>query len=305
MYKYNAKEFQDELGLGMYDYGARNYDPALGRFFNLDRLGEKYESFSPYSYVANSPVRLIDINGEWIYIYDEDKKYRYQDGKAQSQNDDGEWVDADTKSLSGYVSDVVGLLNNLSDSGKTGKGLVDFFSNDKENVDIKYGKGTQEYSDGVITFDNKYKYDVFTLNGTESNIPFIDLGHELGHRMGDKDPKYWFPNSAIWYGSLENPTSKNEIIASHIENQIRAESGLSLRTHYGSVNGSPQKVSRLIDSKGNSIYFRSGGGMRDFGEGMNIMIQIRNGGIINSRMKIGDKAIGYPYNYPTQNPKTQ
>jgi len=30
-YKYNGKELQDELGLNMYDYGARNYDPALGR----------------------------------------------------------------------------------------------------------------------------------------------------------------------------------------------------------------------------------------------------------------------------------
>lgn len=29
------------------------------------------------------------------------------------------------------------------------------------------------------------------------------------------------------------------------------------------------------------------------------------GGIINSRMKIGNKAMGYPYNYPTENPKTQ
>ncbi|KIX21476.1 hypothetical protein SY27_07145 [Flavobacterium sp. 316] len=27
-YKYNGKELQDELGLNIYDYGARNYDPA-------------------------------------------------------------------------------------------------------------------------------------------------------------------------------------------------------------------------------------------------------------------------------------
>ncbi|MFV8344431.1 RHS repeat domain-containing protein [Flavobacterium sp. XS2P39] len=37
-YKYNGKELQDELGLGLYDYGFRNYDPAIGRWVNIDPL---------------------------------------------------------------------------------------------------------------------------------------------------------------------------------------------------------------------------------------------------------------------------
>ena len=65
-YKYNSKEWQDELGLDMYDYGARNYDPAIGRWMNMDPLAEKFVPLSPYSYVANNPIIFIDIQGKII-----------------------------------------------------------------------------------------------------------------------------------------------------------------------------------------------------------------------------------------------
>ena len=65
-YKYNGKEFQDELGLNVYDYGWRNYNPAIGRWMNIDPLSEKYEGISPYSFALNSPVLLSDSDGREI-----------------------------------------------------------------------------------------------------------------------------------------------------------------------------------------------------------------------------------------------
>jgi RHS repeat-associated protein len=61
--KYNGKELQEEIGLNMYDYGARNYDPALARWMNVDPLAEKFPSWSPYCMSFNNPIHFVDLDG--------------------------------------------------------------------------------------------------------------------------------------------------------------------------------------------------------------------------------------------------
>lgn len=62
-YKFHGKELQDELGYDMYDFGARNYDPALGRWMNIDPLAEVSRRWSPYNYALDNPVYFIDPDG--------------------------------------------------------------------------------------------------------------------------------------------------------------------------------------------------------------------------------------------------
>lgn len=65
-YLYNGKEFDEMRDLNWYDYGARMYEPALGRFMTMDPMAEKYYNVSPYAYCNNNPINYYDPTGTQI-----------------------------------------------------------------------------------------------------------------------------------------------------------------------------------------------------------------------------------------------
>lgn len=76
-YKYNGNpdgdRGQDDFGLNWYDYRARMYDPAIGRWNGIDAHAENYFSLSSYNYGLNNPIRMIDPDGMDARLYDIDE----------------------------------------------------------------------------------------------------------------------------------------------------------------------------------------------------------------------------------------
>lgn len=123
-------------------------------------------------------------------------------------------------------------------------------------------------------------------------------GHEMSHVID----AYENPNSYndIWIKDSTKDLLRSELFATHIENQIRSESGLPLRRYYANTEDTntgtlrPLAKSLLIDSNGNSLYFQQ--------TAPTIFNTLQRGEIFNNKYKHVKE--GQRYNYNTTNPKT-
>ena len=221
-YKYNGKEYDSKKGLNWYDYGARHYDAALGRFTTNDRFAEKYYSMSPYQYGANNPVNNIDVNGDTIVVnpnpnglidnvrifFGFDTKYQ-KDVKADLQQ-----LKKDDKEIGEMIIELEKSKNVHSITRtKRGKSNSSGFDREKAKKDIPQGS--------IINYDPDVKTDI---NGNH-RTPRIGLSHELQH-SSDVD------KGIMSYENIGNGIPMREIRAINTENKIRKRTGDAKRTEY-------------------------------------------------------------------------
>lgn len=173
-YKYNGKELDQMHGLNLYDYSARYYESAIGRFTSVDPLAEKYYSISPYVYCYNNPLKFIDPTGM-----------------------DGELTGSGTENNPYVVS-----ANYYYNS----KDLNEDQINALNAALYEYNKKTWDYKESKVK-----KYVRFNLTAIDSNNPEKDAAADLIAYNSQDD--YVSKGNAIGLRPSMNPdgTTKDEL----------------------------------------------------------------------------------------------
>jgi len=157
-YRYNGKELQDDLingkKLDWYDYGARFYDPQIGRWHVVDPLATKYYQLSSYCYVANNPLKYIDSDG---------KRIEFAPGVTQEFKDN--------------FAKAVAYLNQHGASG-----ILKSLQDRKEVIYIGEGNNRDYFSPSKNTIIWDPNMGVITSSGIELS-PTTALNHEADHAL--------------------------------------------------------------------------------------------------------------------------
>lgn len=205
-YKYNGKEFQDELGLNFYDYRARNYDPALGRWFTVDPMADVAPGWSPYRAFYCNPIRYTDPTGMLESTHtDEDGNVVavYDDGDNGVYRHSGKGTEAEKSVKSNYNK------NNTSAGGeKMGESLHSLSFAD-QNLYNKTGKVKQ--ADIKIDFGSTELTD--KVQGIiDANPSLVEYAGKAGTN-GDWDLKSNTSNGSLLYGKYASPRDAGNFAA--------------------------------------------------------------------------------------------
>ncbi|MFN8393775.1 MAG: RHS repeat-associated core domain-containing protein [Bacteroidia bacterium] len=146
-YGFNGMERDDEVkGAGMsYDFGARVYDPRVGRWWSLDRMSHLYRSSSAYCFGLDSPIFLLDCDGNEIYDSNGNKVEITESKEGVSYNEN---IATDTKELLDLLA-----------SSEDGIAALRWMRDSKSEIKVVYSndvgfhmEGNKAVLDQAITF---------------------------------------------------------------------------------------------------------------------------------------------------------
>ncbi len=257
-----------------FDYfGARYYASDLSIWMSVDPLASKYPSLSPYAYVANNPIMLIDPDGMRIGdFYNQKGKYLGTDGKSDKKNyivtnnKEAKAIKKATKKGENYSNEVVSKIelpvyNIRNEMGKAvdragenafheeGGVIANMSDGSKKVVNAKPGAPANPSIDGYASINvmdaaNQSEVKGYsTLNGTFHT-------HPDGEIVKTNNPNSPVSGSTIGgsettYSFTQSPSSPD--ISNH---RARANRGLVTGNSY------------VLGTGNNTVYIYDGGGIK-------------------------------------------
>ncbi len=171
-YKYNNKELDMNNGLNWYDYGARMYDPTLGRWHVVDPSSEKYYGVTSYAYCNNNPIKNIDLDGRDWYLYEATGQLYYNKGMNQKQItfNDNLYTRVGANDMLGDMKDVTeksySYEESVSLAGANGYAInpIQYVkSEDSREQSYSTGPNNVTLTTGVVEIVNE-KYGIFAAD---------------------------------------------------------------------------------------------------------------------------------------------
>jgi RHS repeat-associated protein len=169
-YLFTGKK-QDETGL--YYYGARYYDPELGRFITRDPLaGDRTnpQSLNLYAYCVNNPLKLADPTGMFFKLCLDNGNclWIFETGPKR-----GQWI---AKDAEGNVITTSEKINEMLRNGQIFEAMVkilQFLGFDVDESDIHYDDWLLD-EDGNVDYDKIKKYNRSSVH----HIGYIEFEYD-------------------------------------------------------------------------------------------------------------------------------
>ena len=158
----------------MYDYIARQYDPATGQFTSMDDFCEKYYHISPYVYCGGNPISRVDPDGrDYRLIFDHENQtitifanYKVGAGAEEVFNKAKDFWNSKSYDIGDYK---VGF-NITSDADENGHYMNTFNIGKPSISDSPSAQGIARYGKNIKLFSGRYNENT--------------AKHEIGHTLG-------------------------------------------------------------------------------------------------------------------------